>query len=319
VSAAATARHTVSTDLAAAAAGAAALAATATGQELATLAYLAVYAGGYDGTGDVEPFRALRSCPRDERFLAALWEAVPDTRVVEIQGVAPVGGGGSLVEVDGIRCHIPAEVLDDGQWSGDGPVRLRIPVLLGSVMPGFVVRSGAIPLADRRELTRLYLDLEPEGAAWMLGSLARQLDAAGLAHEMKALANPRAYLRHDAGVVYVPTASLSGALEVVVAALDEAPPAVVGPGAPVLTERIARGLSLADEPSDLGPDLSHGQWVASMLTDAVQACEARGVTADAAAVEAAIRHQIAAAGRDVDRPFRRGSGPAPGAASSDHR
>jgi hypothetical protein len=276
-------------------------------QELATLAYLAVYAGGYDGTGPLEPFRALASCPRDELFVAHLREAVPDDTVVELTEVDSwvQDGDRALVDVDGVRCYVPVEdLVPDGAAD---TLRVRTPALRCSVMPGFVVRTGNVPPGDRSRLTRLYLDLAPEGAAWMLGTLARRLDAAGRPFEMKVASNPRAYLRRDAGVLYVPTGTESDALATLEAALAEAPTGVLGAASPALTLPVRPGVGLADDPTDLGGGMSHGQWVSSLLLDALVAARAEG--GDPAAVEEHLVRLVVAAGRDLRRPYRRGDGP----------
>lgn len=276
---------------------------TADDRERTHLAYLAVYACGFDGSSHLDAYRALASSPRDEQFLATLQEAITDTTVIELTDPRHPQSEGdrTVVELDGVRCYIPADAIIDQDSAGG--LRVRAPVLLSSVMPGFVVRSGARPLVDRSALTRLYLDLVPEGAAWMLGTLARRLDAADAAYEMKALANPRAYLRHDAGVLYVPTGSEAAALATVEAALADAATPVIDAGSPALTWQVRPGIGIADDPTDLGGGLSHGQWVASLLM------EAGRHSTDPAAIEAHITRQILAAGRDPHRPFRRGGGP----------
>lgn len=281
--------------------------------ELATLAYLAVYAGGYDGSGSLDPYRPLASCPRDEAFVAHLREVVPDDTVVELTEVDSWHDDADrvLVEVDGVRCYIPRDaVVDTGGERHDGRLRVRTPVLLCSVMPGFVVRTGIVPPGDRRALTRLYLDLTPEGAAWMLGTLARHLDDAGQPFEMKVLSNPRAYLRHDAGVLYVPTGSEHAALATLEAALAAAPAGILGAASPALTLPVRPGVGLADDPTDLDGGMSHGQWVSSLLLDALgAAARDEGPGADPAAVEERLVRLVVAAGRDPHRPYRRGDGP----------
>jgi hypothetical protein len=90
---------------------------------------------------------------------------------------------------------------------------------------------------------------------------------------------------------------------VVVAAADDGGDRPVMPGTPRLTARVAPGVGLAHEPSDLSPaGRSHGQWVAALFRDAAR--PGRGP----AAVAAAVREAVAAAGRDPDRPHRRGTG-----------
>lgn len=268
------------------------------------LAYLAIYACGFTHGRDLAPYRGLPALGRNDAFVARLYQTVDDT--VWIGGWTVTGHDGQrvLITRDGMRAYVTrGELQPTGLLPGAGDqVAFRAPVLRGG-MPGFVFRAGREPLEDRTALSRLYLNIRPSAASWALGALARRLDSEGLAHEMKVLAHPRSYLRRDPCVVYVQISDEPHALDLVARELDKLGRGAVRRGAPRLTGRVVPGLNVAHDPTDLSDGgMSYGQWVASLFLDASQH------TLDPPAIAARVRRQIAEAGRDPDRPYRRGDG-----------
>jgi hypothetical protein len=293
-----------SRDISYAAQGAAAIALRAQNEQDATnLAYVALYACGFAGRAtDLDRYRGVASHMPDDAFVSRLRRDVPD--VVDTTGWTVTGRDGerTFLAKDGMRAFVdsrelssPADVNDEATF--------RQSVLRTGVMPGFVARRGTSSPADRSSLSRLYLNTKPAAAAWVLGPLAQRLETAGVPYEMKVLAHPRAYLRRDSSVLYVPSERELEVIQIVERAIEEAGHDLVRSSIPRLTGRVARGVGLAHEPSDLSETgLSHGQWVAGLFHQAAQSATTPRAIAER------VRTLIAEAGRDPHHPHLRGKG-----------
>jgi hypothetical protein len=275
------------------------------GPELAFFAYTAVYACGYRGRGRLARFEAWRLALLDVVFLTRLAAAVGDARSAEdgwrVRGEE---GGRVLLERGGVRAVLPrAELADPAALISIGePARCEVTAFRPGAAPGFAVRCGRRrPFGE--PLSRVYLDLRASSAAWALGPLAHALDERGLPFDLKVMGSPRAYGRRDGGVLYVPSARLPEAMAVVRRAIEHGRPAL-GPGAPLFTRPLGRGVAFADEPSDLQPEgqvrpvQSHGQWVSGLLMAADPEAQPRELAREVLAA-------VAAAGRDPARPWLR--------------
>jgi len=274
--------------------------------DAAALAYIALYACGFSGrSDDLDRYRALPTLLRDETFVTRLVAEVADTVEITNWTVVSHDGDRVLLSYDGIRAFVECRALLTPARPGETAVFLRS-VLRTGVMPGFVVRSGASPVIDRSNVSRLYLNICPAGAVWALGALGRRLDQAGVPYELKVLSHPKAYLRRDACVLYVGSDTEAEVSRLVIAALDEVGGAPVRPARPRLTAPVIPGVSVAHEPTDIAPaGLSHGQWVAGIFQTAARRCtEPRAIATE-------VRSLIVQAGRDPSQPHRRGDGPGP--------
>jgi hypothetical protein len=276
---------------------AAVTAATADPTERANLAYVGVYACGFAGHGDLSPFRTLNYAVMDTPFLERLARLVPGRRPVPGWTIRHWDERFVYLDFGPIRTFFPRTRFADADLEPGRAVSVDIPVILPGVLPGFVFRQGD-RAASGQPLSRLYLNINPHQAPWVLGPLAEQLNAVQQPFEMKVLAHPRAYRRRDAAVVYVPSAELAHAIAVLRAALA-AGRLRLGAGVPLLTEEILPGVGLADDPIDVAQGQSHGQWVSHLFLQAAQDC------ADTARMPHRIAALVDEAGRHPDRPHRR--------------
>jgi hypothetical protein len=265
--------------------------------ERAGLAYLAVYACGYSGRGDLIPFKPLTSAASDTRFLAELGTSVKDRVLVEGLVVTDWNDETLNVRFGPIRAAVPRRrVQAEGLVAGRA-VTVDVPAILPGRLPGFVARRGSVVVTDE-PITRLYLNIRPAQAQWVLGPLAAALDSAAIPFEMKVLAHPRAYRRRDAGVVYVPTSRLDAAIQILRGRRDR-DGVILDAAVPTLVHQIDEGIGLADSPDDVAHGLSFGQWVSGLFTAAAERDpSARSIAQD-------VRRSIAGAGRDPDRPYLR--------------
>ncbi|GAA1005109.1 hypothetical protein GCM10009556_009550 [Acrocarpospora pleiomorpha] len=265
--------------------------------ERVQLAYLAVYACGYVGRGDLNRFKTLTAASSDTVFLARLSATVTDR--VEVSGIRVRSWDENTVYVQHgrLRAAVARHRIREEDLAEGRTVTVEVSAILPGRLPGFVLRQGGRwPWAE--PTTRLYLNIRATQAAWVLGPLAVALDRAGIPYETKVLAHPRAYLRRDAAVIYVPTSEFDRAADLVAARVAGDGIRLADP-VPTLTRRLGPGIGSADEPDDIGQGQSHGQWVSGLLTAAARKC------ADAETIAAAVRQAIRAAGRDPAAPYLR--------------
>ena len=287
------------TDIVRAARGAAAIVTAARAEaEQALLAYVAVYACGYTGRGSLDTFNAVGSARRDAVFLAQLVEAVPDRVTLSDWTVTGWNDDRVFLEKDAIRTFIARRRLKEDHLVVGRPVSFTRSALALDRMPGFVMRRG-IETSIGHPHSRLYLNIRPEAAAWVLGPLARRLDHERLPFVLKVLAHPRAYRRRDACVIYVISEQLGAAFDVVWDALAQARLSLDDP-VPLFTKKLAPGMGFAEDLSDLGAaEQSYGQWVSWLFLKAAATSD------DARHIARAVMDEVRACGRDPHRPYLR--------------
>ena len=197
----------------------------------------------------------------DTSFVSSLLHAVPDRVSLAGWRITGRGDGVVLLEGDGVRACL--QVTSDAEDTLD-PVAfdLSTPALVPGLSPGFVVRRGQSPIGDLA-LTRIYINLNYRGAIWALGCLAVHLDSMGRRRDESCSPPSSAYLRRDSCVVYVPTAELGRALELILACSKQRD--MHSKQVPLLVKRVAPGIGFADEPTDISGALSHGQWVMDLF------------------------------------------------------
>lgn len=261
--------------------------------------YRAVYAGGWRGDG-VPPDEGAPEAPMDTRFIEAVTAGVGERLFGPHWTVDSVAGDRAILSRHGVRAVAPANELDRPPEVGRS-VRVPMPAVSASRLPGFVHRVGGAP---KPPLSRIYVHLRPDAARWLLASYGPELARRGVAYEMKALAHPGNYFRGDAGVVMVSSADVHRIAEHLASA--------AGPGrlagSPVrllLTEQVAPGVAIADQPDDQDPSgaTSHGMWVTQVLQWAADRSDGHG--RDGAEM---VSRRLVALGRSPTSPWKRGSG-----------
>jgi hypothetical protein len=284
------------------------------------LAYLAVAVGGFgdreysERTSDREadvlrPFREMGSAVMDAPFVEKLRAAVPGVVWSDGWTVTGTDPDRILMTRDGVRAWARPDRVEPSSPASGTQVRVRIPSLSAGIAPGFVVRRSPVPVPE--PWTRVYLNLPAARAPWFLGPLTDEI-AEHMPVLSKVAAHPRAFLRRDAGVLYLPTDRVPPVLDLIQSAIHR-DGVVLEQGTPLLTRRIAPGVATADDPSDL-PSPSHGRWVADLVLDALkdvasQEPEEGDPTPEREArVVVALVRRILAAGRDPAAPHLRGRG-----------
>ncbi|MES1245755.1 MAG: lanthionine synthetase LanC family protein [Acidobacteriota bacterium] len=189
---------------------------------------------------------------------------------------------------------------------GDGVYVYR-PAGLSEASPGYYLVQGGPrdSLASGRGVLRFYWHLTPEGAVPCLEALVAPLTSVGLPFQLKVLAEPTAYRRCDAGVLYIRRADLPAAASLVTEAWAIAAP-FLRDSVPSLTLPLARGLSVAEEPEDGN---SFGLHRCGLLAEALIRARDQGRRSGSRRA-AVVAEVFAEAGLDLDAPHL-GPGSAP--------
>ncbi|WP_165975342.1 T3SS effector HopA1 family protein [Actinomadura rubrisoli] len=205
-------------------------------------------------------------------------------------GVMVVKNGLELtVMADELTWTTPADVPAAGEWAA-----LRLPKELFWVSPGFYLACGDRPMDSRRPV-RLYWNLRPDGAAPFVAAATRLLNSAAAAFNLKVPNDPNAFLRCDAGVIYLPRDDYP-ALADLMLALHAEIAGFLSPRTPVFTAQLAPGLGFAEDP---GTGRSFGEHRCRLLAEALVRSHESG-WADDATVLAAVEERFAEARIDLD-------------------
>jgi hypothetical protein len=192
----------------------------------------------------------------------------------------------------------------NGAAAGLGSVgRLRLGKELRGMLPGYYMVLGnadkgsedaGAPVA----IVRFYWHLTAKASPLWIGELTRRFNAAGVAFHAKVQSDPNAYIRADAGVLYVAHADLAG----VMALLPDLHTAVLPqlrPSTPMFTKHLARGLATAEDPGD---GRSFGQHRCQLVAEALVRAFEAGSTAFDDSLDAVVA-RFAEEGLSVRRPW----------------
>jgi hypothetical protein len=199
------------------------------------------------------------------------------------------------VEPSGLRAHSAA--IRPGEFC-----RVLVAKELRSLMTGFYVAIGDGDPDDPRDapepLVRFYWHLRPEAAAPYIGAVTAALNARGVPFRTKVLNEPGAYLRADAGVLYLGRRHFR-MIGDAIAQIHRTIVSGLRPEVPRFTKRLAPGLGLAEDPSN---ELSFGQHRCRLVARAAWRSFARNDVGLGPRSEA-LADEFRAAGLDPARPY----------------
>ncbi|MET3135043.1 hypothetical protein AAKU55_005346 [Oxalobacteraceae bacterium GrIS 1.11] len=177
----------------------------------------------------------------------------------------------------------------------------RVRLILGRdslrIAPGFCLLFGEFDLAGGQPVLRFYWNLESNMAAGFVREATSRLNAAGLPFRLKVLADPQAYDRCDAAVLYVARSGAAAVSDVVakIYAAIGSPRDLV----PAFTRRLAPGLATADDP---GNGDSFGMHRCGLVAEALILAYEQKLP-DANARTALIASIFVSAGIDPAKPY----------------
>ena len=268
----------------------------------------ALYESWHAGTAEREmtPAGVRRSLAYEHELTMAFPHAVSATKAT-VHALPEAGGDGSglgVVEVNRVRIAVPAQAVA-GHAKGE-EILVQLPAARPMLSPGFLYAVGAAGGAHGEDVLRMYVHVQDPGhgpALWH--TVLSTLEARGARYGAKALSRPESHPRRDAIVLYLPQSAWSCVPDLV-RALDGAPG--LGEATSVLAHRVAPGLALAWEPTDIRagrPRVSFGQH----RTIAV-ACGVVRHMSDGVDLEQAVAEELVSAGADPAEPARNLDSPA---------
>jgi hypothetical protein len=200
------------------------------------------------------------------------------------------------VEPSGLRAH--SAPMRPGDFC-----RVLVAKELRSLMPGFYVAIGDGDPDDPNDapepLVRFYWHLRPEAAVPYIAAVTGALNARGVPFRTKVLNDPGAYLRADAGVLYLGRRHF-GEIGDAIAQIHRTIASSLRPEVPRFTKQLAPGLGLAEDPSN--EQLSFGQHRCRLVARAAW----RSFTRNEAGLglrSEAVAAEFRAVGLDPTRPY----------------
>jgi HopA1 effector protein family len=210
---------------------------------------------------------------------------------------------GEFVQVarDGLRVSAPASDCSIGRPEIGTLVSLRRSNEDRASYPGFYVALGDAVDAGAggtREL-RIYFSVSAAGAAPLVGSLTRRLNAVALPFSLKVVDHPAGFARRDAAVLYLHDGDFGAARLALRAVASECGPDL-SEGAPAFTKPLGRGVAVAEHV--LGSGESFGASRSRLVAEGIVAAHEEGLSCLEERLEAVARC-FAARDLDLDRPY----------------
>lgn len=168
------------------------------------------------------------------------------------QVLSQESNGNLAVTKDGLTLHIePERHLMPGQpaTSIGEIVAIRLPK--NRLQSGFYLAVGntsSPSKAEQHQTVRIYFNVSPEGALQLMSGITKQLNAAEISFQFKALYNPSDYDRYDAAVLYIQKRDYERVRQVLQTLYAEVQPHVEL-ATPLFTKVLAPGVGLAEEPN----------------------------------------------------------------------
>ena len=160
----------------------------------------------------------------------------------------------TIVDRADLRLWVRSEdvIAADGlEISPGARVKVRMPSEMTGMSPGYYMALGEVDFDESETTThlRFYWNLRAEGAPEFIRLFTLELNRRSLPFRLKVLNDENAYVRCDAGVLYVKKRdreAVGEVVELVYASLADR----LRPDTPALTKSLAPGLGLAEEPEE---------------------------------------------------------------------
>ncbi len=194
-----------------------------------------------------KPYAAPSSPDEKPRFVAELSLAN--------RGTGHWQTGWTLVDTDGDRCVVAKSGLrfyasrSDVRTRAQNVCRVRIEKEMRALVPGFYCAIGDADGSDDPDvpLLRLYWNLRAGAATKYVALITGRCNGGGLPFRTKVVADPTAYRRADAGVLYIVRTDAAAFAPIVRDVYAEIAP-LLHNDVPMFTKRIAPGLAWAEDP-----------------------------------------------------------------------
>jgi hypothetical protein len=253
-----------------------------------------------DSHAEVDPPHATTLREREDPEFVAMLSAANRSSGVWDPGWSIRGAQAneSVCEKEGLVLCVPASDV-----RGSETVDVRFPSERRHWMPGYYCTAGG---RTAQPDFRVYLNVKPQCAAWLLQTVTSQLEERGASYQLKLLNHPRAYTRPDASVLYMSGGGIEDCrrlLETLAAA-----PSAFRAQTPALTRTLYRGIAIADEPpATAGRPVSFGEHRSRMVARGLARARAEGGLTVEQRLQA-IYSEFESHGLDASRPYSAASG-----------
>ncbi|AFZ00983.1 T3SS effector HopA1 family protein [Calothrix sp. PCC 6303] len=212
---------------------------------------------------DLAFYDRLHQSNQGKGYFSQDWQIVKE----ESDGTLAVCKGGLTLHIDP-KIHLQTQVLP---IIAD-LVAIKLPKNL--VQNGFYMAVGDAGSYHGQQIVRVYFNLTPDGAVAVMESLTRELNAALIEFNFKALYNPSDYNRYDSAVLYFGKHNYE-MVHQILERLYKKHRNYFQHQVPLFTKMIAPGLAIAEEPDQKFAEkesfgMNRCQIVADALFDAWQ-------------------------------------------------
>jgi hypothetical protein len=178
-----------------------------------------------------------------------------------------------------------------------GGDEVRLPKELKGFSPGFYVALGDAG-APAGELVRLCWNIAGAGAVTFVGRVTYVLNGADVPFTLELPDDPARFGRRDAAGLLLAKPDYAAAMKLMRPLLRALGPHLAD-GAPAFTKPLARGLAVAEEPTD---GRRFGEHRCGLLAEAIVTASERGLHGAGERL-AVVRERFAAAGLTLDAPY----------------
>ncbi|MBK1988570.1 hypothetical protein A0J48_013655 [Sphaerospermopsis aphanizomenoides BCCUSP55] len=241
---------------------------------------------------DLEFYERLHTRNKSEGYWSHNWQVVRE----ETDGTFAVHRNGLTLHVDPNLHLSPTNYeIKVGEF-----VSIKMPKNL--VQNGFYMAVANAGSQNNPDITRIYFNLTPEGAAAVMESLTEQLNNISISFSFKALYNPSDYGRYDSAVLYFS----KDKYEVVHPVLEKIyaeNQSYFDEPVPLFTKILAPGLACAEEPNQkFGEQESFGTNRCQIVANGLIAAWQQGENTPEAKMAFIIR-EFASYNIQLQRPY----------------
>ncbi|MBD2693469.1 T3SS effector HopA1 family protein [Anabaena catenula] len=229
---------------------------------------------------DLEFYDRLHTRNKSEGYWSHNWQVVRE----ETDSTLAVQKNGLTLHVDPNLHVLPTnQEVTVGKF-----VSIRMPKNV--VQNGFYMAVANAGSQNNHEITRVYFNLTPEGAASVMESLTDQLNKIPISFSFKALYNPSDYRRYDSAVLYFNKGQYDVVNTVLKRVYTENESYFLEQ-VPLFTKLLAPGLACAEEPDQkFGEQESFGTHRCQIIANGLIAAWQQGENTPEGRLASIIKH-----------------------------
>lgn len=229
---------------------------------------------------DLEFYDRLHTRNKSEGYWSHNWQVVRE----ETDGTLAVHKNGLTLHVDpNLHLLLTNHKITVGKF-----VSVKMPKNL--VQNGFYMAVANAGSHNNHQITRIYFNLTPEGAAAMMEILTEALNNIGISFSFKALYNPSDYGRYDSAVLYF-NKDKYDLVRSILQEIYAENQVYFQEQVPLFTKQLAPGLACAEEPDQkFGDQESFGTHRCQIIANGLIAAWQEGDNSPEGRIAAIFKH-----------------------------